>query len=90
VVAPLLAGEREEVLNVRPARAAKPRGDRVRMPRILKASRQMLKPMSVVEAAREIEAGGDGIVVFRDVETSAISVLYRRPNGELTLVEIEA
>jgi len=27
--------------------------------------------------------------VFRDVETAAISVLYRRTNGELVLVETE-
>ena len=27
---------------------------------------------------------------FRDTETSAISVIYRRPGGELTLVETES
>ena len=46
--------------------------------------------MTIADAAREVDAGGDGVVVFRDVETSALSVLYRRPNGELTLVETEA
>ena len=46
--------------------------------------------MSVAEAAREIDARGDGLVVFRDSETAAISVLYRQQNGELTLVETEA
>ena len=64
--------------------------ERVRMPRIVRSSRQPLKPMSVDEAAREIEAGGDGVVVFRDLETAAVNVLYRRENGELTLVETEA
>ena len=63
---------------------------RARMPRILRASRQALKAMSVGEAAREIEANGEGVLVFRDAETEAISVLYRRANGELTLVETEA
>jgi hypothetical protein len=28
--------------------------------------------------------------VFRDADTAAISVLFRRANGELTLVETEA
>ena len=37
----------------------------------------------------QIDATGDGVVVFRDAETAAISVLYRRTNGELTLVETE-
>jgi hypothetical protein len=46
--------------------------------------------MSVADAAREIDAGGDGVVVFRDLQTSAVNVLYRRVNGELTLVETEA
>ena len=34
-------------------------------------------------------ADRDGVVVFRDRETASISVLYRRADGELTLVEIE-
>ena len=59
------------------------------MPRILRASRQAVKPMSVADAAREVEANGEGVVVFRDVETAAISVLYRRTNGELVLLETE-
>jgi putative sigma-54 modulation protein len=63
---------------------------RGRMPRVLRASREPLKPMSVEDAAREIEAGGDGVVVFRNADSQAISVLYRRANGELSLVETEA
>ena len=63
--------------------------ERVRMPHILRAERRALRAMSVSDAAREIDANGDTIVVFRDTETSTISVLYRR-NGELTLVETEA
>ena len=72
-----------------PRSRARPRRIRPRMPRILRASRQAVKPMSVADAAREVEANGEGVVVFRDVETAAISVLYRRTNGELVLVETE-
>ena len=78
------------------ARTRKPRDEAPtdrslgRMPRVLRTSRETIKPMSVEAAAREIEAGGDGVVVFRDVDSQAISVLYRRRNGELTLVETEA
>src|SRR4051812_46172120 len=68
---------------------AGPRRSRLRMPHILRASRQAIKPMSVADAAREVEAAGEGVVVFRDLETASISVLYRRVNGELTLVETE-
>ena len=62
---------------------------RPRMPRVLRTSRQAIKAMSVADAAREIDALGDGIVVFRDADTESLSVLYRRPDGELTLVETE-
>jgi putative sigma-54 modulation protein len=61
-----------------------------RAPRMLRASRETIKPMSVEDAAREVEAGGDGVVIFRNADSLVISVLYRRRNGELALVETEA
>jgi putative sigma-54 modulation protein len=64
--------------------------ERTRMPRIFRASRHAVKSMSIAEAAREIDAMPDGVVIFRDLGRDAISVLYRRQNGELTLVETEA
>jgi len=82
-------GHREAVA-VRPIAASAPTGGRARMPRIVRALRQTIKPMSVSDAAKEIDVGRDGVVVFRDPATEAINVLYRRPNGELTLVETEA
>jgi hypothetical protein len=83
-----IVGEEREAARVVPA-GPKPRRERVRMPRILRAQRQPIKAMSVSDAAREMDGDRDGIVIFRDTETSAISVLYRRPNGEMTLVETE-
>ena len=62
---------------------------RPRMPRTMRASRQAIKPMSVAEAARAIDGNRDGIVVFLDTDTAAINVLYRRHDGELTLIEID-
>lgn len=82
-----IIGESREAAVVKPARAAAPR---LRMPRILRTSKQAVRAMSVGDAAREIEANGEGVVVFRDAETAALSVLFRRANGELTLVETEA
>lgn len=72
------------------AAAPAPARVRARMPRILRASRQAVKAMSIADAAREIDANGEGVVVFRDAETAGISVLFRRRDGELTLVETEA
>src|ERR671928_57834 len=56
---------------------------RVRMPRIVRTSRQTIKPMTVSDAAKEMDIAREGIVVFRDPSTEAVNVLYRRPNGEL-------
>jgi putative sigma-54 modulation protein len=80
----------EAAASGRPARRAISTAGRPRMPRILKASRQAIKPMTVADAAREIDAGGDGVVIFRDADTQVISVLVRRSSGELTLVETES
>lgn len=84
-----IAGESLEASAVKPVGPARPAGrERVRMPAILRASRQTVKPMSIAEAARMIAGDGD-ILIFRDVERKSVSVLYRR-DGELTLVETEA
>jgi putative sigma-54 modulation protein len=84
-----VGGEERVAVRVTPV-PARPRRARLRMPHILRASRQAIKPMSVADAAREVQAAGEGVVVFRDVETASISVLFRRLDGELTLVETEA
>jgi putative sigma-54 modulation protein len=83
-----IIGEARVAVRVTPAGGSS-RRPRVRMPHILRASRQAIKPMSVADAAREVQAAGEGVVVFRDTETASISVLYRRLDGELTLVETE-
>ncbi len=82
VPAPAVAAHREAV-------AVRPIGRRSRMPRIVRASRQTIKPMTVSDAAKEIEIARDGVVVFRDPATASVNVLYRRANGELALVETE-
>ena len=65
------------------------RATRVRAPKILHASRQSLRVMSVSDAAQQVN-DGTGAVVFRDAETARIAVVYRGPGGDLTLIETEA
>ena len=81
---PVKGEPREGALPVGASVSARPR-----MPRIVRASRQAIKSMSVADAAREVSGDGEGLVVFRDPERQSISVLYRRQNGELALVETE-
>jgi len=55
--------------------------------RIVRASRYPVKPMSVDDAALRVEAGPDTFVVFRNADTDAVSILYRRKDGSLGLIE---
>jgi putative sigma-54 modulation protein len=63
---------------------------RVRMPAVFRASRRSVRVMSIGDAARQINSGSEDLIVFRDLETSAIHVLYRLSNGELTLIQTDA
>ena len=83
------AADTRDTVVATPAGPSPPARERVRMPRILRATRQTIQPMSVADATRAIDGNGDDLVIFRDVERDSVSVLYRR-NGELTLVETEA
>jgi ribosome hibernation promoting factor len=85
-----IEGEEREAVAVKPVKAPRRNAERPHMPRILRASKQALKAMSVADAARQIDVDRDGLILFRDIETASISVLYRRADGELALVEAEA
>jgi len=58
--------------------------------RIVRARRYEVKPMSVDEAALKLVAGNAAFLVFRNAGTDAMSVLFRRPDGHLGLIESEA
>jgi putative sigma-54 modulation protein len=58
--------------------------------RIIRARRYEVKPMSVDEAALEVRDGRDAFVVFRNATTDKITVLFRRADGHLGLIEPEA
>jgi putative sigma-54 modulation protein len=57
--------------------------------RIIRARRYAVKPMSVDEAALEVGVGNDAFLVFRNATTDTINVLFRRPDGNLGLIEPE-
>jgi putative sigma-54 modulation protein len=63
-----------------PAGAAPPR-------RVVRATRYPVKPMSVEDAALRVEDDTESFVVFRNADTDAISILYRRKDGNLGLIE---
>jgi ribosome hibernation promoting factor len=56
-------------------------------PRVVRTSRYPVKPMSVEDAALRLEGGADTFVVFRNADTDAVGILYRRKDGNLALIE---
>jgi ribosome hibernation promoting factor len=58
--------------------------------RVVRAHRYSVKPMTVDQAATELEGQKAPFLVFRDVTTDAVSVVYRRDDGRIALIEPEA
>ncbi|HVO11988.1 MAG TPA: ribosome-associated translation inhibitor RaiA [Vicinamibacteria bacterium] len=75
-----------------PAVAAGRNGDGAEAvaPRVIRARRAVIKPMTLEEATLEMEARSDAVLVFRDAGTERVSVLFRRKDGNLGLIEPEA
>jgi putative sigma-54 modulation protein len=59
-------------------------------PRLIRSRQAALKPMTVQEAVREVEASKEGLLVFRDSATERVTVLFKRKDGNLGLIEPEA
>lgn len=55
--------------------------------RIVRARNYAVKPMSVEDAAMRLEAGPDTFLVFRNAGDDALTILYRRKDGNLGLIE---
>ncbi len=53
----------------------------------IRAARYPVKPMSVEDAALRLEGGREMFVVFRNADTDAVGILYRRKDGNLALIE---
>jgi putative sigma-54 modulation protein len=56
-------------------------------PRIIAARRYRVKPMTAEEAAMTLAEDSNQFVVFRDSDTSRVSVLYRRKDGNFGLIQ---
>jgi len=58
-------------------------------PRIVRSSLLPIKPMSIEEAALRLDGSEHEFVVFRDAETSLVSVLYKRKDQDYGLIAPE-
>ncbi len=57
---------------------------------IVQSERLPVKPLTLEEAVESLSSVGSGVVVFRNAETERVNVVYRRPDGNLGLIEPEA
>ncbi|RLB03380.1 MAG: ribosome-associated translation inhibitor RaiA [Deltaproteobacteria bacterium] len=57
--------------------------------RIVKSKPYPVKPMSLQEAAEELEARGDDFIIFIDVSSDKVNILYKRRDGNYGLIEPE-
>jgi putative sigma-54 modulation protein len=48
----------------------------------------VLKPMSIEDAVLEMETSKNRFVIYRDMATEEVRVIYRRDDGRFTLMEI--
>lgn len=58
-------------------------------PDVIKSTRLPVKPMSVEEAVMQMDLMSNEFLVFRDADTDALSVVYRRKDGNYGLIAPE-
>ena len=59
-------------------------------PRVIRVRSRAAKPMTIEDAAAELGDGNDAVIVFRNSTNDSVTVLFRRPDGNLGLIEPEA
>ena len=82
--------ERKGAVSPRLVPAPAERGGEGGVPRVVRSRRAAVKPMTLEEATLEMEGRPEGVLVFRDAATERVSVLFRRKDGNLGLIEPEA
>lgn len=60
-----------------------------RAPRIVKTNSIPIRPMSIEEAALRLDDSKNEFIVFRDIDTDRVSVIYKRRDNNLGLIAPE-
>ncbi len=58
--------------------------------RIVETRKMVLKPMSLDEAVMEIDGSKNGFIIYRDSSSENVSLIYRRDDGNYTLIETKS
>ncbi len=75
--------------QIRNARHADAAADSAMTPRIIKTANLPIKPMSIEHAALMLDDSKNEFIVFRDVDTDKVSVIYKRKDANLGLISPE-
>ena len=58
--------------------------------KIIRSRRYAVKPMSIDDAALDVGAGEGAFVVFRNAANDSVTVMFRRPDGHIGIIEPDA
>jgi putative sigma-54 modulation protein len=61
-----------------------------KMPRIIRNHEVAAKPLSIDDAAQEVDGTESGFLVFRNADTLRLNVVYKRKDGNIGWIEPEA
>lgn len=61
-----------------------------KIPRIVRSHEMAAKPLSVDDAALQVDGSGAEFLVFRNAETQRLNVVYKRKDGNIGWIEPEA
>jgi putative sigma-54 modulation protein len=60
-----------------------------RLPRIIKTNNLPILPMTIEDAAESLDASKNDFIIFRDLDSDRISVMYKRRDANLGLITPE-
>lgn len=63
--------------------------ERVLTPRVIRARKQDIKPMSQEEAVMQLDARQEPFLIFRNIKSDRINVLFRRKDGNYGIIDSE-
>jgi putative sigma-54 modulation protein len=63
--------------------------ERTAMPRVVRARRQDVKPMSQNEAVLQLDSSKQPFLIFRNTNSDRINVLFKRKDGNYGLIDSE-
>ncbi|MCI0415393.1 ribosome-associated translation inhibitor RaiA [bacterium] len=80
---------RKRLARPRTTKMTENMAETTKTPRVIRARKQDIKPMSQEEAMMKLERRNEPFVIFRNINSDKITVLYRRKDGNVGLIDPE-